>query len=130
MSIHNPKAMSIKYENGHDLLPGTATSLAIQEINHMREERPYKSNCSDSWDTTNYTDYISNISQIPYSYHQCTRVCSHTSILLQCNCVHPLFVDPGISTEDSPPCNLNHKGKDNNSFFLDINAANFFVSSP
>ena len=63
---------------------------------------PYTSECINYWTDTNYTDYIDE--DWAYSLQQCQRVCTHSSILMDCQCFHPMFLDLDAPEQNS--CNL------------------------
>lgn len=52
--IHDPRIAPIPDENGMDLSPNTATSMAVQVNVISRLPHPYDSNCTESWNETKY----------------------------------------------------------------------------
>ena len=87
---------------GQDLTPNTLTEAAVQGLNLTRLQSPYPSKCMSNWSETNYTDYIDK--DWSYNLLQCQRVCTHSSVLMDCGCFHPLFMD--LDAAGETPCNL------------------------
>ncbi len=101
-SVQNPRITPLMDEMGNDLMPNSLTQAAMQEVIFEREKSPYPSDCYDSWTQTNYSDYI--MDQWPYSLLQCQRVCTHSFVLMECGCFHPLFLD--TEAKGDKPCDL------------------------
>ena len=89
-------------ETGYDLMPNALTQGAIQSVNITRTASPFGSECISSWDNTNYTSYVHE--SWTYSLMQCQRVCTHSSVVQDCGCFHPLFLDQDAA--ELRPCNL------------------------
>ena len=52
--IHDPATAPLPDEYGLDLQPNTASSMSVQTTNITRLEKPYKPNCTPSWNATGY----------------------------------------------------------------------------
>ena len=87
----------------------------LKQIRSTRLAGPYVSNCTDSWGKTNYTDWVENATG-PYSLVECQRACLFSTIAMECNCFHPLYLDYDdqrkVNDQRLEPCDLaNFTGK-------------------
>ncbi len=109
--------------DGYDISPSSLTSMAVQQVIHKRAPAPYSSNCTSNWSSSAYTKYVHIIIRkdllntafsitcyVPegwvYSMQLCQRFCVHSSVVEQCGCVHPIFMDSRVGSENIPACNL------------------------
>ena len=113
--VHDDDLLPLTEEYGLDLAPNTLTEAAVAQVNLVRQRDPYPSNCSDTWTDTNYTKFVPD--HWPYSLQQCQRICSHSSILDQCGCFHPRFLDTE-SRFGYKPCNLSSTCKKSDYFAI------------
>ncbi|XP_049786002.1 uncharacterized protein LOC126188440 [Schistocerca cancellata] len=56
--IHSPQLAPMPDEAGLNVPPGVATSVALQQVEIIRKELPYTTNCSSTWERTWYASYV------------------------------------------------------------------------
>jgi len=96
VTVHTTDTRALADEFGLDVLPATSTSIGLEEVSYERIEAPYESGCIRDWSETNYTEFLEdgNMSiSWPYTQEQCKRFCMLDSIMSECSCFPPLFLD-------------------------------------
>ena len=87
---NNTKIPSI-VSKGLSVMPGTETNIGLTSKKIRRLRKPYKSNCTDEFDS----ERVSNISGNGYRYSTtiCKGMCYGSIFLEYCGCVHPSFIE-------------------------------------
>jgi hypothetical protein len=105
VTVHPYNQMPLVDEFGFDVNANTLTQAAIEQALVERQPEPYTSRCSHDWSKSNYSDYVGP-AHVNYSLQQCQRFCSHSSIVMDCQCFHPVFLDDSETGPKTSPCNL------------------------
>ncbi|XP_040583485.1 epithelial sodium channel subunit gamma-like [Lepeophtheirus salmonis] len=108
--IHEPGDFPLPDENGIDLQPGTATSIAIQKSDIIRLPKPYKSECFSNWSETPYENMT--LDHPSYSIIVCQRICLQKWLKQKCGCTHPHIRQIGGFSKRKI-CNITPDAKEN-----------------
>ncbi|XP_067000080.2 amiloride-sensitive sodium channel subunit alpha-like [Anabrus simplex] len=99
--VHETNQEPLPVENGISVSPHTATSVALLQVQILRQKSPYHANCTESWATSGYSKYVG--SAYKYSSQRCQRVCLQLAFEEVCACAHPAYMD---LPRGLVPCNL------------------------
>ncbi|CAL4121688.1 unnamed protein product, partial [Meganyctiphanes norvegica] len=106
--IHKTNTGPITTDEGIDLTPNMASSIAISENDLTRLEKPYEAQCMTYWNETDYSP--GRDSNDTYSLLECQRICMQENFLEKCGCGHPLYTKgynyKGTYKVANPTCNL------------------------
>merc|ERR1712032_1013138 len=108
VTVHTTDTRALADEFGLDVHPATSTSIGLEEVSYERIEAPYESDCIREWSQTNYTEFLEDGNMSipwPYTQEQCKRFCMLDSIMSDCVCFPPLFLDNDNGREGKLPCN-------------------------
>ncbi|CAG0894002.1 unnamed protein product [Darwinula stevensoni] len=78
-------------ESGFDARTGTATKVALRQVEVSRLPHPYESDCYSSWDECGY--HPVNSTFVTYDSLMCRRMCLQAAIVKRCSCKCPYFLD-------------------------------------
>ncbi|CAG0904738.1 unnamed protein product, partial [Darwinula stevensoni] len=89
--IHRSDSLPSPEESGFDARTGTATNIALRQMEVSRLPYPYENDCYDSWDKTGYSP--SDPKLIAYDSLMCRRMCLQATMLNICHCTLPWIQD-------------------------------------
>ncbi|XP_047478472.1 amiloride-sensitive sodium channel subunit beta-like [Penaeus chinensis] len=116
VAVHRPNTMPLLDDEGIDVTPGLASSIAIKEVGLVDEDL---AECAAGWKETGYQPQNNTVEDL-YSITECRRMCLQRHFVDDCGCFHALYplafyYDKTLYNEDYHQyriCNLSSKSTD------------------
>ncbi|CAG0894007.1 unnamed protein product [Darwinula stevensoni] len=89
--IHRPDSLPSPEESGFDARAGSATNVALRQVEVSRLPYPYEHDCYSAWEKCGY--YPSNSGNISYDVQMCRRMCLQATMVGSCKCKVPYIQD-------------------------------------